>query len=165
MRHHPGDIWGSGRMRENRNQTIKCRTKIKQPNTTCKCHHTIPPRKRIKTIKIPVAYREMSNTVRHAQYHSSVPTGLSDLQRVLAVPLERELEECVQRLTYGMQLSCRPRPYPPSRRARAPPAAARYPCCSPTCEIDVRQHVVTLNALGDRSRRLRTRFSTRSHRH
>ena len=48
---------------ENRNQTIKCRTKIKESNTTC--NTTIPyhpEKKRIKTIKIPVAYREMPHT-------------------------------------------------------------------------------------------------------
>ena len=50
-------IWGSGRTRENRNQTIKCRTKVKESiplvNTTIPDH----PEKASKQSKIPVAYR------------------------------------------------------------------------------------------------------------
>ena len=52
---HPGDIWGweahTAHRGENRNQTIKCRTKIKQSNTSC--NTTIPyhPEKESKQSK------------------------------------------------------------------------------------------------------------------
>ena len=55
MRHHLGDILGLGKdaatARESRNQTIKCRTKIKESNTTC--NTTIPyhPEKESKQSK------------------------------------------------------------------------------------------------------------------